>query len=196
MCSPSLVRIQHALRAFTPDDQKALSKTVRTYPKTQFYDLASDLTSLGIGEAIVTVLSEARRARPGGVDPAAGAAIPDGHHRPRRYQAVAQRRALFLKYGQTVDRESAYEMLAAAGAGAGGRRRSTAAAARGSSCRRMPKPVERPSRACSEQMMDRPGVQGAMRSAARSSGGRSPGASSGRAAGSGSVGADIGHRRR
>src|SRR6185312_7230984 len=51
-------RIQHALRAFTPDDQQALSKTVRTYPKTDKYDLASALTSLGIGEAIVTVLSE------------------------------------------------------------------------------------------------------------------------------------------
>ncbi|EUA18108.1 AAA-like domain protein [Mycobacterium xenopi 3993] len=51
-------RIQHALRAFTPDDQKALTKTVRTYPKTDVYDLESALTSLGIGEAIVTVLSE------------------------------------------------------------------------------------------------------------------------------------------
>ncbi len=51
-------RIQHALRAFTPDDQAALSKTVRTYPKTDVYDLESALTSLGIGEAVVTVLSE------------------------------------------------------------------------------------------------------------------------------------------
>jgi uncharacterized protein len=51
-------RVQHALRAFTPDDQKALSKTVRTYPKTDVYDLESALTSLGIGEAVVTVLSE------------------------------------------------------------------------------------------------------------------------------------------
>ncbi len=51
-------RIQHALRAFTPDDQQALSRTVRTYPKTDVYDLESALTSLGIGEAIVTVLSE------------------------------------------------------------------------------------------------------------------------------------------
>jgi uncharacterized protein len=51
-------RVQHALRAFTPDDQKALSRTVRTYPKTDVYDLESALTSLGIGEAVVTVLSE------------------------------------------------------------------------------------------------------------------------------------------
>ena len=51
-------RIQHALRAFTPDDQAALAKTVKTYPKTKFYELDTALTSLGIGEAIVTVLSE------------------------------------------------------------------------------------------------------------------------------------------
>src|ERR1700755_1731149 len=51
-------RIQHALRAFTPDDQKALTKTVRTYPKTDVYDLEKALTSLGIGEAIVPVLAD------------------------------------------------------------------------------------------------------------------------------------------
>ena len=51
-------RVQHALRAFTPEDQKALSSTVKTYPTTPDYDLASALTSLGTGEAIVTVLSE------------------------------------------------------------------------------------------------------------------------------------------
>lgn len=55
-------RIQHALRAFTPDDQQALSKTVRTYPKTDVYDLASDLTSLGIGRP-------SSRCSPGGVLP-------------------------------------------------------------------------------------------------------------------------------
>ncbi len=51
-------RIQHALRAFTPDDQKALAATVRTYPVTKDYALSAALTSLGTGEAIVTVLSE------------------------------------------------------------------------------------------------------------------------------------------
>lgn len=51
-------RIQHSLRAFTPDDDKALKKTVRTFPKSSVYDLQSALTSLGTGEAVVTVLSE------------------------------------------------------------------------------------------------------------------------------------------
>ena len=50
-------RIQHALRAFTPDDADALRKTARTFPMTERYDVEKTLTSLGIGEALVTVLS-------------------------------------------------------------------------------------------------------------------------------------------
>jgi DNA helicase HerA-like ATPase len=104
-------RVQHALRAFTPDDQKALTKTVRTYPKTQVYDLESALTSLGIGEAIVTVLSER------------GAPTPVAWTRLRAprslmasigadaISAAAKASPLHAKYGQTIDRESAYELL-------------------------------------------------------------------------------------
>ncbi len=106
-------RVQHALRAFTPDDQQALNKTVRTYPKTEFYDLASDLTALGIGEAIVTVLSER-----GAPTPVAWTRLRSPRSLmdtigPDYIKAAAQASPLFLKYGQTVDRESAYEKLAA-----------------------------------------------------------------------------------
>ena len=106
-------RIQHALRAFTPDDQKALTKTVRTYPKTAVYDLEEALTSLGIGEAIVTVLSER------------GAPTPVAWTRmraprslmdtigPDAIRAAAAASPLQAEYGQTVDRESAYERLTA-----------------------------------------------------------------------------------
>ncbi|MCV7259934.1 helicase HerA-like domain-containing protein [Mycobacterium shimoidei] len=106
-------RIQHALRAFTPDDQKALSKTVRTYPKTDVYDLASALTSLGIGEAVVTVLSER-----GAPTPVAWTRLRS----PRSMMAAigndaiakeAKASPLHAKYGQTVDRESAYEKITA-----------------------------------------------------------------------------------
>jgi DNA helicase HerA-like ATPase len=104
-------RIQHALRAFTPDDQKALAKTVRTYPKTDVYDLQSALTSLGIGEAIITVLSEK------------GAPTPVAWTRmraprslmdtvgPDAIAAAAKASPLQAEYGQTVGRESAYERL-------------------------------------------------------------------------------------
>ena len=85
-----------------PDDQKALSKTVRTYPKTDVYDLDSALTSLGIGEAVVTVLSEK------------GAPTPVAWTRmrvPRSLMAsigtnaianAAKHSPLQAKYGQTV----------------------------------------------------------------------------------------------
>src|SRR6201985_38293 len=104
-------RIQHALRAFTPDDQKALTKTVRTYPKTDVYDLASALTSLGIGEAVVTVWSER-----GAPTPVAWTRLRS----PRSLMAAigddaigtaAKSSPLQATYGQTVDRESAYEKL-------------------------------------------------------------------------------------
>ena len=77
-------RIQHALRAFTPDDQKALAATVKTYPITEDYDLSAALTSLGTGEAIVTVLSREGRADPGGLDPGPRAAVADGAGPDRR----------------------------------------------------------------------------------------------------------------
>ena len=51
-------RVQHALRAFTPDDAKALKASVGTYPKSDLYDLKELLPALGIGEAIVTVLDD------------------------------------------------------------------------------------------------------------------------------------------
>ncbi|MGA8544654.1 MAG: helicase HerA-like domain-containing protein, partial [Mycobacterium sp.] len=106
-------RIQHALRAFTPDDQKALTKTVRTYPKTDVYDLASALTSLGIGEAVVTVLSER-----GATTPVAWTKLRS----PRSLMAAigddeiddaAKRSSLHDKYGTTKDSESAYEKIEA-----------------------------------------------------------------------------------
>ena len=51
-------RVQHQLRAHTPNDAKALKATVNTYPKSAYADLGEVLTSLGIGEAVVTVMNE------------------------------------------------------------------------------------------------------------------------------------------
>ena len=69
-------RVQHALRAFTPDDAKALKATVSTFPRSETYDLEELLTQLGIGEAVVTILSEKGRADPCRLDPAATAPRP------------------------------------------------------------------------------------------------------------------------
>jgi DNA helicase HerA-like ATPase len=104
-------RVQHALRAFTPEDADALRKVVRTYPKSEFYDLEELLTSLGTGEAAVVVLSEK------------GVPTPVVHTRLRGPQAsmtpspdleaAAKTSPLAAKYGQRLDRESAVEVLAA-----------------------------------------------------------------------------------
>lgn len=103
-------RVQHALRAFTPDDAKALKQTVSAYPKSGAYDLSETLTSLGIGEAVVTVLSSK------------GVPTPVAHTRllsPRSRMGVADNVAattaqskLLPKYQTRVDPQSAREILA------------------------------------------------------------------------------------
>jgi DNA helicase HerA-like ATPase len=106
-------RVQHALRAFTPDDADALRKTARTFPMTTFYDVEKTITSLGTGEAFVTVLS------PKGVPTplAATRLVPPDSLMAAMADADLQARVLAslfsTKYGQTVDRESAYEMITA-----------------------------------------------------------------------------------
>ena len=104
-------RVQYALRAFTPDDAKALKATVSTFPRSDFYDLEELLTQLGIGEAVVTILSES------------GVPTPVVHTRiraPRSKMAAAddvdatsKASLLYAKYGTRVDAQSAREMLAA-----------------------------------------------------------------------------------
>jgi hypothetical protein len=104
-------RVQHALRAFTPDDDKALRAAARTFPKTAFYDVEETLTTLGIGEAFVTVLS------PKGVptQPFATRLIPPASKMaplPDIDQHIARSRQV-KKYAEDIDRESAREKLAA-----------------------------------------------------------------------------------
>jgi hypothetical protein len=105
-------RVQHALRSHTPNDDKALKATVRTYPKTEFYDLEETLTSLGIGEAVITVLDP--RGAPTPV--VAARLIPPASRMaplsPEELQTDIRQSDLLAEYGQAVDRESAREMLA------------------------------------------------------------------------------------
>ncbi|CAN5719458.1 DUF853 family protein [soil metagenome] len=110
-------RVQHALRAFTPEDADNLRKTVRTFPMTEFYDVGKMLTMLGIGEAAVTVLS------PRGIPtPLAATRLiaPDSSMTPLAEDEFERRVAagtLHAKYGTTVDRDSAHEMIQARLAG-------------------------------------------------------------------------------
>ena len=105
-------RVQHALRAFTPDDAKALRATVGTYPKSG-YDLERVLQELGTGEAIVTVMSEK-----GAPTPVAWTRLraPRGLMSPTpdpAIEAAVKASPLLAKYGTAIDRESAREILAA-----------------------------------------------------------------------------------
>src|SRR4051794_31531103 len=103
-------RVQHALRAFTPADAKALKATVSTYPKSDFYDVGELLTQMGIGEAAVTVLSERGVPTPvvhtrlvapsASMDPA-----PD-------VEGAAKASPLSARYGERLDNRSAREILA------------------------------------------------------------------------------------
>lgn len=155
-------RIQHALRAFTPDDQKALAKTVRTYPKSTVYDLEEALTSLGTGEAIVTVLSEK-----GAPTPVAWTKIAP----PRslmdtigddRIKSTALSSALQGKYGQSIDRESAYEMLLASVAAANPAPETPQAAGRSQ--------AQQEEDSAAERIMKNPAVKSFLRSAASAAG--------------------------
>lgn len=155
-------RIQHALRAVTPDDQQVLNRSVRSYSKTEFYDLAKDLTALGIGEAIVTVLSER-----GAPTPVAWTRLRSPRSLmesigPDYVKAAAEASPMFLKYGQTVDRESAYEML-------GARMELSAAAGSAEDELRDLPPLATPEETAEpgmlEQMMENPAFKNAMRSA-------------------------------
>ena len=106
-------RVQHALRAFTPDDEQALRSAARTFPRTTFYDVEETLTTLGIGEALVTTLS------PTGVptQPFATRLVPPSSRMgPLTADELRQRLAesdQVRKYAEMVDRESAREMLEA-----------------------------------------------------------------------------------
>jgi hypothetical protein len=106
-------RVQHALRAFTPEDADNLKKTVRTFPMTKLFDVEETITSLGIGEALVTVLSP--RGVPTPLAPtrlippdSLMAALPPDELR-RRIEAGQ----LYVKYAAAVDPQSAHEIITA-----------------------------------------------------------------------------------
>ncbi len=106
-------RVQHALRAFTPRDQKAVKTAAQTLRKNPKLDTEAAITELGVGEALVSLLDEKGR-------PTSSSA--HSSCRPRRRSARSRRRSarrssaassFFGHYEKVVDRESAYEKLTA-----------------------------------------------------------------------------------
>src|ERR1700710_2460352 len=105
-------RVQHQLRAHTPNDAKALKATVNTYPNSAYDDLGEVITGLGIGEAIVTVMNER-----GAPTPVAWTRLraPESLMAPTDAAAMAATVAASprnAKYANAGDRESARELLA------------------------------------------------------------------------------------
>ena len=105
-------RVQHALRAFTPEDAKALKATVSTFPNSG-YDLAELLTQLGTGEAVITVLSERGSPTPVAWTRMQAPQSTMGPSPDPVVQQVITASSLKSKYAEMADRESAYEKLQA-----------------------------------------------------------------------------------
>ena len=103
-------RVQHALRAFTPDDEKQLRATANTIPKTEFYEIEATLTSLGTGEALISTLTT--KGTP--TQPFACHLVPPSSRMgPLTPDEVAPRLQTpqAKKYATAIDRESAREVL-------------------------------------------------------------------------------------
>jgi DNA helicase HerA-like ATPase len=120
-------RVQHALRAFTPRDQKAVQTAAQTLRQNPKFSAAQAITELGVGEALVSFLDE--KGTPNIVE-RAWVLPPSLPYRPidqrRAHAADPHSSLLYGHYEKVVDRESAYEMLQARAAspddkvGAGG----------------------------------------------------------------------------
>lgn len=105
------LKVQHALRAFTAKDRKAIKMTADNYPESNYYKTDEVLTSLGIGEALITALDE--KGRP---TPLAATLLRAPMSRmdilsPKELKAVIKESGLTEKYNERIDRESAYELL-------------------------------------------------------------------------------------
>ena len=105
------LKVQHALRAFTAKDRKAIKLTAQNYPDTDFYDTADVLTSLGIGEALVSALDEKGKPTPLAATMMRAPMSRMDILSDLELSDLLGKSKLAKKYNQDVDRESAYEML-------------------------------------------------------------------------------------
>ncbi|WCO02413.1 helicase HerA-like domain-containing protein [Psychroserpens ponticola] len=105
------LKVQHALRAFTAKDRKAIKLTAQNYPDTKFYDTADVLTSLGIGEALVSALNEKGKPTPLAATMMRAPMSRMDVLTESELAALLGKSKLAKKYNTDVDRESAYELL-------------------------------------------------------------------------------------
>ncbi|MVZ63064.1 helicase HerA-like domain-containing protein [Sphingobacterium humi] len=104
-------RVQHALRAFTPNDAENLRKTVKTYPTSEFYEIDKVLTSLGTGQALVTVLNDKGIPTEVVATHLVPARAVMGPATAETYQALVNGSEFASKYQERVERRTASEIL-------------------------------------------------------------------------------------
>ncbi|APY10334.1 ATPase [Seonamhaeicola sp. S2-3] len=105
------LKVQHALRAFTAKDRKAIKLTAENYPDSDYYDTTEVLTSLGIGEALVSALDEKGRPTPLAATMMRAPMSRMDVLTDTELSTLLSQSKLTKKYNKEVDRESAYEML-------------------------------------------------------------------------------------
>lgn len=105
------LKVQHALRAFTAKDRKAIKLTAENYPISEFYDTKDVLTSLGIGEALVSALDEKGRPTPLAATMLRAPMSRMDVLTDSELKELIDKSSLINKYNEEIDRESAYEIL-------------------------------------------------------------------------------------
>ena len=105
------LKVQHALRAFTAKDRKAIKLTAQNYPDSEFYDTEGILTSLGIGEALISALDEKGRPTPLSATMLRAPMSRMDVLTEKELKEVIGKSPLVKKYNEEIDRESAYEIL-------------------------------------------------------------------------------------
>ncbi|WP_335974408.1 helicase HerA-like domain-containing protein [Gaetbulibacter jejuensis] len=105
------LKVQHALRAFTAKDRKAIKLTAQNYPDTEYYDTAEVLTSLGTGEALVSALNEKGRPTPLAATMMRAPMSRMDVLTDSELSNLLSNSKMVKKYNETIDRESAYEIL-------------------------------------------------------------------------------------
>jgi len=104
-------RVHHVIRAFTPNDVQALKQTVKTFPKSEFYDMEKQFTQLGIGQAFITVLNEKGMPTETVVTHLAPPASVMGPLSQDEYNGLLNDSSFYKKYKEAIDPKSAYELL-------------------------------------------------------------------------------------
>ncbi|MCW5911093.1 MAG: DUF853 family protein [Cyclobacteriaceae bacterium] len=104
-------RVHHVIRAFTPNDVKALKETIKTFPRSEYYDMEQQFTQLGTGQAFITVLNEKGVPTETVVTHLAPPASVMGPLSESEYKSQLESSDLYKKYREAVDPRSAFEIL-------------------------------------------------------------------------------------